>query len=56
MRVNINTCTLDELHEQAAEVYGTNFGHNIIALICQVAKNRFGEEAANEIFETYQVG
>ena len=55
MRLNINTCTEEELYEECDRVAGSNFGHNMISIICNVAKKRFGKEVAEEIFETYQV-
>jgi hypothetical protein len=53
-RVNINTCTLEELEMECLRVMGTPYGHNIIGIICGVAEKRFGEEAAEELFNNYQ--
>ena len=53
-RVNINTCTLEELETECLRVMGTTFGHNVIGIICRVAEKRFGEEAAEELFNNYQ--
>lgn len=53
-RVNINTCTLEELEMECINVLGTNFGHNIIGIICRVAEERFGKEAAQELYDNYQ--
>lgn len=54
-RTNINTCTQDELWDECDRVAGTPFGHNMIGIICEVAEKRFGEEVAQQIYETYQV-
>jgi hypothetical protein len=53
-RVNINTCTLSELEDECIRVQGTNFGHNMIGIICGVAKDRFGKEEADVLYELYQ--
>ena len=55
MRININTCSQDELYEECERVVGTQHGHNMIGLICNVAEERFGEEVAKDLFETYQI-
>jgi len=54
-RMNINTATLEELEDECAELIGTQFGHNIIGIICNVVNKRFGEEEADRFFETYQM-
>ena len=54
-RINIDTCTEDEMWDECDRVAGGHFGHNIIGIICDVAERRFGEEVAQQIFETYQV-
>ena len=53
-RVNLKTATLKEMEEECARVMGTTFGHNMIGIICRAAKERFGEEEADMLFETYQ--
>jgi hypothetical protein len=53
-RVNIKTCTLSELENECIRVQGTNFGHNMIGIICEVASDRFGEEEGDRLFELYQ--
>ena len=53
-RLNIKTATLDELENECAELVGTQFGHNMIGIICGVVEDRFGEEEADRLFETYQ--
>ena len=53
-RVNINTCTLEELEDECIKVEGTNFGHNIIGIICRVASDRFGEEEGDRLYDLYQ--
>ena len=35
-RLNIKTATLDELENECAELAGTQFGHNMIGIICGV--------------------
>ena len=54
MRININTCSQDELYEECERVLDTQFGHNMIGLICNVAEERFGKDVAQDLFETYQ--
>ena len=53
-KIDYKKATIEELEEQCQEVQGTPFGHNIIALICQQAEERFGEDEAVRLFETYQ--
>ena len=53
-RLNIKTATLDELENECAELVGTQQGHNMIGIICGVVEDRFGEEEADRLFETYQ--
>ena len=53
-RLNIKTATLNELENKCAELVGTQFGHNMIGIICGVVKDRFGEEEADRLFELYQ--
>ena len=53
-RVNINSCSLEELEDECIRVEGTNFGHNMIGIICGVVEERFGEEEADRLFELYQ--
>ena len=54
-RLNLKTATLDELEEECFTVMGTPYGHNIIGCICRVVKERFGKEAADNLFNTYQI-
>ena len=54
-RLNINECTLEELEDECIRVLGTNFGHNIISLICNVAEERFGKKEAERLFNLYQI-
>ncbi len=54
-RMNINTATLEELEDECAELIGTQFGHNMIGIICGVVEDRFGEEQAERLFNTYQI-
>ena len=53
-KVNINKCTLEQLEEECEQVVGTQYGHNMIGIICQVTEERFGEKEANRLFELYQ--
>ena len=53
-RVNINSCSLEELEDECSRVMGTTFGHNIIGIICGVASKRFGEKEGDRLFELYQ--
>ena len=53
-KVNINTCTLEELESECIKVVGTNFGHNIIGIICNVTAERFGKDEADRLFDMYQ--
>ena len=34
-RLNIKTATLDEIENECAELVGTQFGHNMIGIICE---------------------
>jgi len=54
-RMNINTATLEELEDKCAELIGTQYGHNMIGIICGVVEDRFGEEQAERLFNTYQI-
>ena len=54
-RMNINTATLEELEDECAELIGTQYGHNMIGIICGVVEDRFGEEQAERLFNTYQI-
>jgi hypothetical protein len=53
-KVNLETSTLEELENECAEVQGTQFGHNMIGMICRAVEKRFGEVEADKLFETYQ--
>ena len=54
-KINIETATLEELENKCAELVGTQFGHNMIGIICNVVKDRFGEDDADRLFEEYQI-
>ena len=54
-KINIETATLEELENECAEPVGTQFGHNMIGIICRVVEDRFGEDDANRLFEEYQI-
>ena len=54
-RINLKTATLEELENECEEVVGTPYGHNIIGLICNTVDERFGEEEAQRLFNTYQM-
>ena len=53
-RLNLTEATIEELEAECDRVQGTMYGHNIIALICQEAEKRFGEDEADRLFDTYQ--
>ena len=53
-KVNISKCTLEQLEEECEQVVGTQYGHNMIGIICRVAEERFGEKEADRLFELYQ--
>tara|TARA_Y100000593_G_C4316536_1_gene341210 strand:- start:2929 stop:3102 length:174 start_codon:yes stop_codon:yes gene_type:complete len=53
-KVNLETCSLEEMEMECIEVQGTPYGHNIIGIICRTAKKRFGKEAADKLFNEYQ--
>ena len=54
-RLNIKTATLNELENKCAELVGTQYGHNMIGIICNVVDERFGKEEAQRLFNTYQI-
>lgn len=54
-RLNLKTATLNELENECERVQGTNYGHNIIGIICRETKKRFGENEADRLFNTYQL-
>ena len=54
-RLNLQTATLEELENECAELMGTQFGHNMIGIICGVVEDRFGEEQAERLFNSYQM-
>tara|TARA_R100000808_G_C2078635_1_gene103326 strand:- start:130 stop:300 length:171 start_codon:yes stop_codon:yes gene_type:complete len=53
-RLNIETATIEELENECERVAGTQFGHNIIGIICGVVEKRFGEDEADRFFDEYQ--
>tara|TARA_R110000824_G_scaffold343239_2_gene529856 strand:+ start:193 stop:372 length:180 start_codon:yes stop_codon:yes gene_type:complete len=53
-KINLKTATIDELEDECDNVQGTNYGHNIIGIICRVVKDRFGVDEADRLFDTYQ--
>ena len=54
-KVNIETCSLEELENECIKVLGTPYGHNMIGIICSQADKRFGKEEAERLFDTYQM-
>ena len=54
-RLNIKTATLEELEDKCLELMGTPFGHNMIGIICNQVKNRFGKEEAERLYNLYQM-
>jgi len=53
-KINLKTATLDEIWEECESVVGTPYGHNMIGIMCSVVEDRFGEDKADELFETFQ--
>jgi len=53
-RINIQTATLKELENECEELVGTQFGHNMIGIICNVVDERFGKDEAQRLFDEYQ--
>ena len=53
-RINLKTATLDEIWNECEKVNGTTFGHNMIGIMCNVVDERFGEEEAQELCNSYQ--
>ena len=54
-KINLKTATLDEIREECESVYGTQFGHNMIGIMCRVVEDRFGEDEAIELYNDYQI-
>ena len=54
-KINLNTATIKELEDECWDNVGLPFGHNIIGIICNVVKERFGKEEAERFFRTYQI-
>ena len=53
-KINLKTATLDEIWDECENVLGTQFGHNIIGIMCSVVDERFGKEEAQELYDVYQ--
>ena len=53
-RTNLKTATLEELEDECMELMGTQYGHNMIGIICNVVDERFGKEEAERLFDIYQ--
>ena len=54
-RTNLKTATLEELEEECASLMGTQYGHNMIGITCNVVDERFGKEEAQRLFNFYQI-
>ena len=54
-RTNLKTATLEELEDECMEVVGTQYGHNMIGIICGVVEDRFSKEDADRLFNIYQI-
>jgi len=54
-KINLKTATLGQIEDECDRVYGTPYGHNIIGIMCEVVKDRFGQEEADRLFEEWQV-
>ena len=53
-RHEFENITLESAEDKCQEVYGTQHGHNIISLICNQVKEKFGKAEADRLFEEYQ--
>ena len=53
-KFNLKTATLEEMEQECESLQGSQFGHNMIGLICSEAEKRFGEEEADRLFNSYQ--
>ena len=53
-KINLKTATLEQIEAEMLDVLGTQYGHNMICLMLNVVQERFGEEEADRLFETYQ--
>ena len=54
-KTNLKTATLEELEDECMELMGTQYGHNMIGIICNVVDERFGKEEAQRLYDTYQI-
>jgi len=54
-RFDFKNMTIESAKEECENVYGTPYGHNMIAIICNQVKEKFGEDEADRLFEEYQV-
>lgn len=54
-KFNLKTATLEEMETECESLLGSQFGHNMIGLICDEAEKRFGEREAIRIYKTYQM-
>ena len=53
-RFNFEKMTLDSAEGEIISVLGTPYGHNMIGIILNQVKEKFGEEEADRLFEKYQ--
>ena len=53
-KFNLKTATLEEMEQECQSLIGSQFGHNMIGIICNVAQERFGEKEAERLFNLYQ--
>ena len=54
-KIDLKTATLDEIREECENVLGTQFGHNMIGIMCNVVDERFGKDKAEELYNDYQI-
>ena len=54
-KLSLKTATIEELEDECIEVMRTQYGHNIIGIICNVVRDRFGEDEAVRFFDEYQM-
>jgi len=55
MRINPKTATIEELEDKCFSVMGTNYGHNMIGIICDIVKERFGKKESERFFNMFQM-
>lgn len=54
-RFDFENMTIESAEEECAKVFGTPYGHNMISIICNQVKEKFGVDEADRLFYEYQV-